>query len=88
VQVFTTGLLLFGFFRYGLLTFATSGVVRFLLELGPLTLDFSAWYVESSVLMMVLVLGVAGFGFWVSLSGRSILGDHGVDRVLGDSPAG
>jgi len=44
-----------------------------LLVVSPLTRDFSAWYAGASLSVVVLLLAVAGFGFYASLGGRPLL---------------
>jgi len=43
---------------------------------SPLTFDLGAWYADVTVLTLVTVLGLAGWGFWTSLAGRSLFRDE------------
>ena len=51
------------------------GLFLFLEVLGyfPLTLELSAWYADRSLLAIAVVLGLALYGFRVSLAGRPLL---------------
>jgi hypothetical protein len=45
----------------------------------PLTLDFSAWYAEGTIFVLLLVAAIAIYGFSVSLAGRQLLRSAAVD---------
>jgi hypothetical protein len=45
----------------------------------PLTLDFSAWYAEGSIIVISLVAALAIYGFYISLAGRPLLKSDAVD---------
>jgi serine/threonine-protein kinase len=61
--------------RFGLLPLVVGHFV-FQLRRLPLTLDFTAWYSTGSLVVMLVALAVAGYGFWVSLAGRPLLKDE------------
>jgi serine/threonine-protein kinase len=70
-NVCSVGVGLFVVFRFGLLTFAISGLVVATLALGPLTFDTSAWYAGNTLVVLAIVGGLALYGFKTSLGGRS-----------------
>jgi serine/threonine-protein kinase len=59
--------------RFGLLAVASQSLVQELLGGSPLTRDLSAWYAGPSLTIVLLVLALAGFGFYASLGGRPLL---------------
>jgi serine/threonine-protein kinase len=61
-------------FRIGLLPFAISGLVVATLALGPLTFDTSAWYAGNTLVVLLIVGGLALYGFRTSLGGRPAFG--------------
>jgi hypothetical protein len=61
-------------FRFGLLPFAISGLVVATLALGPLTFDTSAWYAGNTLVVLLIVGGLALYGFRTSLGGRPAFG--------------
>jgi serine/threonine-protein kinase len=56
--------------RCGLLAFAVGVFVSALLMDVPATLDTSAWYFGSMVLLMATVVGLAGWGLHTAITGR------------------
>jgi serine/threonine-protein kinase len=62
-------------FRVGLLPILLGPVVANLFLL-PLTYDLTAWYGYVTVLVLFVTLGVAVWGFWVSLAGRPLFRDE------------
>jgi hypothetical protein len=61
-------------FRIGLLANVVMLVTERLFTRLPLTLDPNAWYVGSSLLVLVVMLAAATYGFRVALAGRSAFG--------------
>jgi len=61
-------------FRIGLLANVVMLVTERLFTRLPLTLDPNAWYVGSSLLVLVVILAAATCGFRVALAGRSAFG--------------
>jgi eukaryotic-like serine/threonine-protein kinase len=59
--------------RFGLLAVASQSLVQELLAGSPLTRDLSAWYAGASIAVLLLVIALAGFGFYASLGGRPLL---------------
>jgi hypothetical protein len=56
--------------RFGLLSGAAMLMSQCLLTRIPLTLDFNAWYAGSSMMVVLLVLGLAFWGFSAAMRGR------------------
>jgi serine/threonine protein kinase len=61
---------LFVTLRYGLLSLTLGLYFCFLLYQTPITIDFSAWYLGTSLVYVLILLGLAVYGFLVSLGGR------------------
>jgi serine/threonine-protein kinase len=68
-------LVLIALIRFGLLTLVVACFVH-QLRWVPLTLDFTAWYSTGSLLVMLVAVAIAAYGFWVSLAGRPLLRDE------------
>jgi serine/threonine-protein kinase len=60
--------------RFGLLATMAAQLSFFLSIMYPLTTDFSAWYAPSMVFALALAVGIAVYGFYISLGGQSMLG--------------
>lgn len=65
--------------RFGLLALAVAFFFSRLLWRFPITVDFSTWYAAGSLLAMLAVMAVAGFGFHSALAGRPLLRDELLD---------
>jgi serine/threonine-protein kinase len=63
-------------FRVGLLAVLVGETINLLLRILPLTFDLTAWYAHVTLLTLAVVLGLAGWGFWVSLAGRPLFRDE------------
>jgi hypothetical protein len=61
-------------FRLGLLATAVMTYVCFVQIFVPLTTDASAWYAGASALGLAVVIGLAVYGFLVSLAGKPLFG--------------
>lgn len=59
-------------FRFGLVALATGMVVADVLLNAPLTMDFSAWYASTGVLVLLSVAAIAGWGFFNALGGQKL----------------
>ena len=72
LNFFIVGIFAFALIRFGLLavTVAISFMEFFFRFL--LTSDFSAWYGTSSILVLVICLALAAYGFHTALGGRPI----------------
>jgi hypothetical protein len=66
----------FVLFRFGLLPILVGATISDLLQNLPLTFDLTAWYAHVTLLTLAVVLGLAGWGFWVSLAGRPLFRDQ------------
>lgn len=64
--------LVFVVFRYGLVALATGMVVADVLLNAPLTMDFSAWYASTGVLVLFSVAAIVGWGFFNALGGQKL----------------
>jgi hypothetical protein len=58
----------------GLLASVVANTCARLLAMSPLTLQPSTWYVSSSLLTLLCVVAIAGYGFVVALDGRGAFG--------------
>jgi hypothetical protein len=68
------GALLFVLLRFGLLAFAANHFFSILLTSFPITTQVSAWYSGIGLVGLVLLLGLAGYGFYTSLGGQPLFG--------------
>ena len=59
--------------RSGLLALVVSQIVAGVLQSATITLELSAWYATGTWLALLIVVGLAGYAFTVSLGGRSVL---------------
>ena len=70
------GLIMFVIVRRGLLPAVFTFVYANLLLTLPLTSDFSAWYAGRGWFGILVVVGLAGYGFYISsLAGRPVFAD-------------
>ena len=58
--------------RFGLVPLASAVFTVGLLANVPFTADFSAWYASTSIVMLLSVVALAGFGFYNSLGGEPL----------------
>ena len=61
-------------FRFGLLATVTFFLVNFVLSNAVMTLDTSKWFFPMSATLMLLVVALAGYGFYASRGGEPLLG--------------
>jgi protein kinase-like protein len=75
---FSAGFTLFWivFFRCGLLPVVIGACVEQLLVQLPLTVELTAWYSQVTLLVLLIVLGIAAWGFRISVRGRSLFSDE------------
>jgi serine/threonine protein kinase len=59
-------------FRFGLVPLAVAAFTVDMLANVPLTADFSEWYMGTTVLALLSVVALAGWGFYHSLGGGSV----------------
>ncbi len=57
--------------RFGLLATMVAQLFFFLSVTYPLTTNFSVWYASSTIFALVIALGLAIYGFYISLGGRT-----------------
>ena len=67
-----TAIILFVLLRFGLLALASCFLFIFLFRNYPITSDFSAWYIEATVFVLVITIGLAVYGFYISLAGQPL----------------
>jgi hypothetical protein len=67
--------------RFGIVALAASFLSRALLLSFPLTLDFSRWYSGRSLLVLLILTGLAVYGFRASLGGKPAFGAAALDEV-------
>ena len=60
--------------RLGLLATMAAQLCFFLSFDYPITTDFGAWYAPATIFAIFMVLGVAVYGFYISLGGQSVFG--------------
>jgi len=58
--------------RFGLLATVASGFAGNVLGLAPLTTDLSAWYAPQAVVVALVVVGLAVYGFFVSVGAKRL----------------
>ena len=73
--VVSTTLFLLLLVRFGILAFGTSIFVVGLLYWTALTLDMSRWYAGRSTMVMLLVLGIAVYGFRCAVGKKPLLSE-------------
>ena len=57
--------------RFGLLATMVAQLTFFLSVQYPMTTDFSVWYAPSTIFALLVALGLAIYGFYISLGGRT-----------------
>lgn len=62
--------------RFGLLATMAAQLSFFMGTRYPLTTDLSAWYSSSMIFALIVILGLAVYGFYVSLGGQSVFGER------------
>ena len=66
------GLQVFVLARFGLLAFAGALFCNDQLSLAPLTADLSAWYAYQGILVALVVIGLAAYGFVTATRGQRL----------------
>jgi len=61
--------------RFGLLAVFVFNVYYILLSTLPVTINFSRWYIGRSLFLLVLLIGLAVYGFRAALAGRPVFGN-------------
>jgi serine/threonine-protein kinase len=67
--------------RFGLLPFIFGFFLRNLTTRFPVVFDGGAWYSGSSAFVVVVIVGLAAYGLWVALAGKSVLRDWLLDEA-------
>ena len=62
--------------RFGLLASMAHQLFFFLALTYPMTTDFSVWYAPSMLFALALMVGIAVYGFYISLGGQSPFGNR------------
>jgi len=84
--VITAPILLGCLFRFGLLAVFTALATGDLLLPGiPVTLELSAWYSAGSLFALAVILGIAGWAFYISLAGRPLFRDDLLSGAAADT---
>jgi serine/threonine-protein kinase len=68
-------LTIFAATRFGIVALAVNFLSRGLLVFSPFTLNFSRWYAGRSLLVLLILVGLAVYGFRASLGGKPAFGD-------------
>jgi len=58
--------------RFGLLAMISNQLFFLLTFMYPMTPDFSVWYIQSSLFPLMIMLGLAGYAFYISLGGQRV----------------
>jgi serine/threonine-protein kinase len=77
VLVFGTALLIL--VHFGLLALLVAMCVNNVLQAYPLTGHFSEWYAQPTIIVFMMVMALAVFGFYTSTAGKSRLGSISLD---------
>jgi hypothetical protein len=62
--------------RFGLLATMAAQLSFFMSIMYPMTTDFSVWYAPSMVFALAVMVGIAVYGFYISLGGQSPFGNR------------
>ena len=77
--ILALGILVFVYFRFGLLAMATVAIVMMFLVMLPITTHPEVFYFEMGLTGLVLLLAFALYAFYTSLGGRPIFGTPRLD---------
>jgi Protein kinase domain len=66
--------------RFGLTPLVVGLAIADFVGSSPLTLDPSAWYFGSSMAVLLVVVGIAAYGFQTSVAGRPLIKDEILER--------
>jgi len=72
--ILQAALLVFVVLRLGLVAVAVAGFISVLLQVSPITPDFSQWYAGRSFFALALFAGIALYGFRTALGRRPVFG--------------
>ncbi len=65
--------------RFGLLALFVFNAYYLLMSVLPVTLDFSRWYIGRSLFLLLLLIGLAVYGFRAALAGRAAFNIAGLE---------
>jgi hypothetical protein len=68
----TYGVLVIVTMRYGLLPACFCFLIFRLMANYPTTANFSAWYAEATIFVLIIAVGLILFGFYTSLAGQQL----------------
>jgi len=66
------GIFIFGLMRFGLLTAVFAFFSFSILDVMPVTTNFSAWFAGATILVVIILLGLGFYGAYTSLAGRPV----------------
>ncbi len=75
----TAAIVVFALLRFGFVGLGALFVARNMLSSVPLTLDFSTWYAGYGLFFVLLVVALAGWGFWSARGGGPLFGTADLD---------
>ena len=75
----TAALLVIALVRFGFIGLGTLYITQDVLTSVPLTLDLSVWYFGHGLFFVLVVLALAGWGFWAARGGGPLVGAAGLD---------
>jgi serine/threonine protein kinase len=78
-SIIVFGMALVILIRFGLLALVVALVLTNVLQAYPITGHFAEWYAEPTILVFVLILALAAFGFYTSTAGKSLFGSVSLD---------
>jgi hypothetical protein len=67
--------------RFGLLALIAGLVVQNILAVFPITSHLGRWYAPAGTTGMLVIVGVAVFGFYNALAGQALFSDDGLDAA-------
>ena len=67
-----TALVVFTLLRFGVLAMSAVWFTGQMLGAAPITLNTSVWYFDRSLLVLMLMIGLAIYAFWVSLANQPL----------------
>ena len=77
--IFFVALSLLVLIRFGLLALYVYNVYFAMLSVLPVTLDFSRWYIGRSLFLLLVLIGLAVYGFRAALAGRAAFNMPGLE---------
>jgi serine/threonine-protein kinase len=72
INILFFGLMVFTLMQFGLLAVAVAIFIAIFLSQFPLSTDFSAWYAGDVAFVLIVVIGLAVYGFRTALAGQPI----------------